>query len=142
MLAGIHFSRLVMCVVEVAGVSSRLTPSFKETPTLTRPTPPPVICRRCAPTPRPPWDYLVQPGIQFGRVVMCLVEVLGVSTRLTAFFSTFASQCTASHSQACDYGSRDLTGGARVLSNSPGTIYCTRESGFTALSCLSWKWQA
>ena len=69
---------------------------------------------------------------RFNRVVMCFVEVAGVTTRLTAFFSTCASQCTASQSQACHYGWRDLAGGARLLSNSPGTIYCTRESVLAA----------
>ena len=39
---------------------------------------------------------------------MRFVEVAGVSTRLTAFFSTCASECTASHSEACHHGSRDL----------------------------------
>ena len=58
---------------------------------------------------------------------MCLVEVAGVSTRLSACFSTCASKSTASQLQACHYGCRDLAGGARLLSNSPGTIYCTRE---------------
>ena len=63
---------------------------------------------------------------------MRFVEVAGVSTRLTAFFRTGASQCTASHWQACHHGSRDLAGGARLLSNSPGTILCTRESVLAA----------
>ena len=53
---------------------------------------------------------------------MRFVEVAGVSTRLTAFFRTCASQCTASHWQACHYGSRDLAGGARLLSNSSGIL--------------------
>ena len=39
---------------------------------------------------------------------MRFVEVAGVSTRLTAFFSTCASQCRASHSEACQQGCRDL----------------------------------
>ena len=81
-----------------------------------------MTCRRCAPTPQLPWEYLVHAEIHFSRVVMCFVEVAGVSRRLTAFFSTCASQCTASHWQACHYGSRDLAGGARLLSTSPGTI--------------------
>ena len=109
--------------------------------TLTHATPSPVLSRSCASIAEVSLG-LVHLGFHFGGVVMRLVEVGGVSTRLTAFLSTCASQCTASHSQACHYGCRDLAGGARLLSNSPGTIYCTRESVLSALSCVSWKWHA
>ena len=100
-----------------------------------------MISRSCASIGEVPLG-LVHLGFDSGGVVMRFVEVAGVSTGLTAFLSTCASQCTASHSQACHYGCRDLAGGARLLSNSPGTIYCTRESVLSALSCVSWKWHA
>ena len=87
--AGIHFSRVVMCFVEVAGVSTRLTPSSctashshachsvaRDIPELR------VYCRGSL--------GLVHLGFHFGGVVMRFVEVAGVSTRLTAFFSTCA----------------------------------------------------
>ena len=120
--AGIHFSRVVMCFVEVAGVSTRLTPyTLAQPPTLTHATPSPVISRSCASIAEVPLG-LVHLGFHFGGVVMRFVEVAGVSTRLTAYFSTCAPQCRASHSEACQQGCRDLAGGARLLSNSPGTI--------------------
>ena len=79
-----------------------------------------MISRSCASIGEVPLG-LVHLGFDSGGVVMRFVEVAGVSTGLTAFLSTCASQCTASHSQACHYGCRDLAGGARLLSNSPGT---------------------
>ena len=100
--------------------------------TLTHATPSPVSSRSCASIGEVPLG-LVHLGSHVGGVVMRFVEVAGVSTGLTAFFSTCASQCTASHSQACHYGCRDLAGGARLLPDSPGTIYCTRQSILAAL---------
>ena len=89
--AGIHFSRVVMCFVEVAGVSTRLTPyTLAQPPTLTHATPSPVISRSCASIAEVPLG-LVHLGFHFGGVVMRFVEVAGVSTRLTAFFGTCAS---------------------------------------------------
>ena len=76
--------------------------------------------------------YLVHAGIHFSRVVMCFVEVAGVTTRLNAFFRTCASQCTGLTSRRATTAPSDLAGGARLLSNSPGTILCTRESVLAA----------
>ena len=87
---GIRFGRVVMCFVEVAGVSTRLTPSSCTASTLTHATPSPVISRSCASIAEVPLG-LVHLGFHFGGVVMRFVEVAGVSTRLTAFFSTCAS---------------------------------------------------
>ena len=87
---GIRVGRVVMCFVEVAGVSTRLTPSSctashshachsvaRDFPELH------VYCE--VPL------GLVHLGFDFGGVVMRFVEVAGVSTGLTAFFSTCAS---------------------------------------------------
>ena len=123
---GIRFGRAVMSFVEVAGVSTGSPFPLAHRLTLTHATPSPVSSRSCASIGEVPLG-LVHLGSHVGGVVMRFVEVAGVSTRLTAFFSTCASQCTASQLQACHYGCRDLAGGARLLSNSPGTIYCTRE---------------
>ena len=126
---GIHFGRVVMCFVEVAGASLRL-PHF--------------FCRAfhshafhsgardlqevCAYS-QLPWDYLVHPEIRFGRVFMHFVEVAGVTTRLTAFFSACASQCTTSPSQACHYGSRDLQE-MRAHSPTPPGLSCAPGNQF------------
>ena len=79
-----------MCFVEVAGVSTWLTPFFctashshachsgaRDFPEL----------RVYSPIPL----GLVHLGFHFGRVVMCFVKVARVSTRLTPFFNTCAS---------------------------------------------------
>ena len=84
---GIRFGRVVMCFVEVAGVSTRL---IAQPPTLTHATPSPVISRSCASIAEVPLG-LVHLGFHFGGVVMRFVEVAGVSTRLTTFLSTCAS---------------------------------------------------
>ena len=103
---GFHFSRVLMRSMEVAGVSTRRTPSLAHVPhsaqplTLTLATLPPVISRSFAPIPQLPWVSLVHAGFRFGRVVVCFVEVAGVSTRL------FPSFCTASHSDGCHFGAR------------------------------------
>ena len=81
-----------MRFVEVAGVSTRVTAFFWDMCLTVHslslagvPLRLPSFGRRCAPTLQLPWDYLVHPGIRFGRVVMCFVEVAGVSTRLSLF---------------------------------------------------------
>ena len=88
---GIRFGRVVMCFVEVAGVSTRLSPYTLHSLSLSRMP----LRRPCFPgvarlLPRLPLG-LVHLGFYFGGVVMRFVEVAGVSTRLTAFFSTCAS---------------------------------------------------
>ena len=87
--------------------------------TRTPANPAPVACRRFPPTLQLPWEYLVHPGIHFGRVGMRFVEVAGVRTRLTAFCSTCASLCTACHSHACHSGARSLQ---EVLAYSPTSL--------------------
>ena len=88
---GIRFGRVVMCFVEVAGVTTRLSPYTPAQPlTLTHATPSPVLSRSCASIAEVFLD-LLHLGFHFGGVVMRFVEVAGVSTRLTAFFSTCAS---------------------------------------------------
>ena len=87
--AGIHFSRVVMCFVEVAGVSRRLTPSSCTASHSHACHSVAVISRSCASIAEVPLA-LVHLGFHFGGVVMRFVEVAGVSTRLTAFFSTCA----------------------------------------------------
>ena len=71
-----------------------------------------------------PWDYLVHPGIRFGRVVMCFVEVSRREYKAHRLpLSTCASQCTASHSQACHSRRPSFAGVARPTPRgSPGTI--------------------
>ena len=88
--AGFQFGRVVMCFVKVAGVSTRLTRFFctashshachsvaPDFPQLRVYSPIPLRLRHL--------------GFHFGCVVMRFVEVAGVSTRLTPFFSTYAS---------------------------------------------------
>ena len=120
-----------MRFVEVAGVSTSLTAFFRTCASQ---------CtashwqachygsrgfgRRCAPTLQLPWDYLVHPGIRFGRVVMCFVEVAGVSTRLTP------SSCTASHSHACHSVARDLP---------ELRVYCRGSPGSSAPGISFWR---
>ena len=91
MHAGIHFIRVVMCFVEVAGVSTRLTPSSC-TASHSHACHSVALdfTRSCASIAEVPLG-LVHLGFDFGGVVMRFVEVAGVSTRLTAFFSTCAS---------------------------------------------------
>ena len=72
-----------------------------------------------------PWDYLVHPGIRFGRVVMCFVEVAGVSTRLTAFLLAHVPHSAQPLTRRrATPGARHLPGVARPIGevNSPGTI--------------------
>ena len=96
-----HFGRVVMCFLEVARVSRRLTPFFcivshshachcgaRDLPELHIYSPIPLV--------------LMHLGFHFGQVVMRFVEVPGVSTRLTPFFST-ASHSHACHSGACNF---------------------------------------
>ena len=92
---GFHFDRVLMRFVEVAGVSTRLTP-FCCTASHSH------ACHSGARglpelrvySPTPTLLGLVHLGFHFDRVVMCFVEVAHVSTRLTPFF------CIASHSHA------------------------------------------
>ena len=71
----------------------------------------------------------MHPRIRFGRVVMCFVEVAGVSTRLTP------SSCTSSHSHACHSVARHLPE-LRVHwrgspgSSAPGISFWPRCDGF------------
>ena len=58
---------------------------------------------------------------QSGRAVTRLVEVAGVSTRLIPLLRTCASQCTASHSNACHSGAVSFLGGVRLFPDSPGS---------------------
>ena len=98
---GFHFGRVLMRFVEVACVSTSLTPCFAHVPHSHE-------CHSRAPdfselcvyaqTPLGP----VKLGFHFGRVLMRLVEMAGVSTSLTRCFAHVP------YSHACHSGAHDF----------------------------------
>ena len=138
---GIHFGRVVMCFVEVAGVSTRLTAFFSTCASQCTASHSqachygcPLIWQEVRDYSPTPLDYLVHPGILFGRVVMCFVEVAGVSTRLTPYLLTASH---SPHATPLPVISRSCASIAEV---SLGLVHLGFHFG--RVSCVSWKWQA